>query len=61
MKPKKKKRLKPSQRRRWVRKPVTLAHSTKKGAKGYDREKLKKELSEALEEILKYERKEPDY
>jgi hypothetical protein len=35
-------------------------HSTKKGEKGYDREKLRKELREALEEILKHERKKPD-
>jgi len=60
MKQKKQKRLKPSQRRKWVRKPVTRVHSTKKGEKGYDREQSKKELIKAMEEILDYERKEPD-
>jgi hypothetical protein len=61
MKQIRKKRLKSGQRRRWLRKPVTRAHSTKKGEKGYDRDKFKKELSKALEEILKYERKKQDH
>jgi len=56
MKQKKKKRREPKQRRRWTRKPAVRAHSTKKGEKGYTREKSRKELREALEEILKHER-----
>jgi hypothetical protein len=60
MKQKNKKRVEPGRRRRWTRKPVTKAHSSKKGEKGYDREKLRKELREALEEILKHDWKKPN-
>jgi exopolyphosphatase/pppGpp-phosphohydrolase len=52
---KEEKKLEPNQRRRWMRKPAVRAHSTKKGEKGYTREKSRKELREALEEILKHE------
>jgi hypothetical protein len=61
MKQKKKKRLEPNQRRRWTRKPAERAHSTKKGKRGYNRKKLTKELREALKEILKHDKKNPDH
>lgn len=51
----KKRILKPKVRRKWIVKPATKVHSTRKGAKGYSRKVQKK-----LEKVGIYSESEQD-
>ena len=48
---KKSKKKKPFPRLAWTRSPVQRPHSTKKGRKGYDRKRLKREDGSETEQI----------